>query len=86
MNEAEVEEVIVMGTVADCVETVDCTEPSVRCQGRDGDTLATGTLPVVTPPTTTTPTTATAAPRPASNRGQYCYQKGINILLISLYH
>ena len=49
MIEAEVEEVIVMGTVADCVETVDCTEPSVRCQERDGDTLATGTLPVVTP-------------------------------------
>ena len=43
------EEVIVMGTVADCVETLYCTEPSVRCQERDGDTLATGTLPVVTP-------------------------------------
>ena len=54
MIEAEVEEVIVMGTVADCGETVDCTEPSVRCQERDGDTLATGTLPVVTPTTTTT--------------------------------
>ena len=74
---------IVMGTVADCVETLYCTEPSVRCQERDGDTLATGTLPVVTP---TTATTATAAPWPASNRGQHCYQKGINILLISLYH
>ena len=78
------EEVIVMGTVADCGETVvHCTEPSVRCQQRDGDTLA-GTLPVVTPTTPTTPTTA--APRPASNRGQHCYQKGINILLISLCH
>ena len=43
------EEVIVMGTVADCVETLYCTEPSVRCQERDGDTLAAGTLPVVTP-------------------------------------
>ena len=54
MIEAAVEEVIVMGTVADCGETVvHCTEPSLRCQRRDGDTLA-GTLPVVTP---TTPTT-----------------------------
>ena len=49
MNEAEVEEVIVMGTVVDCWETLYCTEPSVRCQERDGDTLAAGTLPVVTP-------------------------------------
>ena len=71
------EEVIVMGTVADCVETVDCTEPSVRCQERDGDTLATGTLPVVTPTTSTTPTTATAAPRPASNRGSIVIRRGL---------
>ena len=76
MNEAEVEEVIVMGTVADCVETLYCTEPSVRCQERDGDTLATGTLPVVTPTTPTTPT-ATAAPRPASNRGSIVIRRGL---------
>ena len=62
MIEAEVEEVIVMGTVADCVETLYCTEPSVRCQERDGDTLATGTLPVATP------TTATAQQQ---HRGQH---------------
>ena len=68
------EEVIVMGTVADCVETLYCTEPSVRCQGRDGDTLATGTLPVVTP---TTSTTATAAPRPASNRVSIVIRRGL---------
>ena len=53
MIEAEVKEVIVMGTVADCVETLYCTELSVRCQERDGDTLAAGTLPVVTPTPTT---------------------------------
>ena len=85
MIEAEVEEVIVMGTVADCVETVDCTEPSVRCQERDGDTLATGTLPVVTPQHQQQPqhNSSTAA---SIKQGQHCYQKGINILLISLCH
>ena len=73
MIEAEVEEVIVMGTVADCGETVDCTEPSVRCQERDGDTLATGTLPVVTPQHNS----KTAAPRPASNRGSIVIRRGL---------
>ena len=84
MNEAEVEEVIVMGTVADCVETLYCTEPSVRCQERDGDTLATGTLPVVTPQQHQHYSSTAASIK----QGQHwhCYQKGINILLISLYH